>query len=152
MTELTELIPAVAAGVLLIPCTISDIRRQRISWVSALGGMAGGLVWAVLQVVEERQAWGDLLISAAPGVLLTGLAVLTEGKIGLGDGVVVLSLGLLLGCRNALIVVLCGLLLSAVWSAGLLIRKKAGKESRIPMMPFLLAGFLIWGMVKLWRP
>lgn len=107
-------------------------------------------MWAVLLVVKERQGWENVLISAAPGVLLAGLSVLTEGKIGLGDGIVVLSLGLLLGCRNTLIVVLCGLLLSAVWSAGLLIRKKAGKESRIPLMPFLLAGFAIWGVVKLW--
>lgn len=147
----SEWIPAAAAGIYLIPCTVMDIRDQNISLKAVLAGISGAFVWMILELVYRKLTWVDLIVSVIPGLLLMFLSVLGRGSIGTGDGIIILVLGLLMGCRTTMVILLTGLFLSAGWSVVLLIRKKAGRSSRIPMIPFILTGYCLWGGVSVWE-
>lgn len=137
-----EIISLIGAAGYLVPCTISDLRRRSIPLSLGIGGCLCSAFWMLVQVLAERESWGGFLAAGVPGMTLMGLSLLSGGRIGMGDGVVLFGLGLFLGGRQTFSILLTGLLLSSFWSVVLLIRKKAGWKSRIPWIPFLLAGYV----------
>lgn len=130
-----------AVGLLTAGC-IFDVRSKKIPLL-VLG--VGGL-WSVAGLIIKTVETGIpqmllFTISAIlPGAALLVLSFLTEEKIGYGDGMVLMTLGCMEGIRMAFLAFCIGLFLQSLLAVGLLIVKKADKQSRIPFMPFLLAG------------
>lgn len=128
-------------GVLLLIAGIGDFRRKEIS-----RRMLG-----VLMLVCFMGFWfGENLRltaaigGAAIGVCVIGISLASRDQIGRGDGVVIASIGLLLGFRGCLIVVCLSSLFMAVVSAGILILKKGNKNTRLPYIPALFLGYLAY--------
>lgn len=142
MMDAFELISLAAGGGYLILCTVSDLRKKSIPLPLAAGGPVCSAVWMLFRITRENMSWAEFVSAGMPGALMMGLSMLTGGRVGLGDGMVLLAIGFLLGFRDTSAILLIGLLLSSFWSVILLVRKKAEKESRIPWMPFLLAGYI----------
>lgn len=139
-----EYILSTATGVFLIPCAVSDIRRKEISFrfLSAAVGIA--LAAEIYLIFLGESVVGDLFLSLMPGVFLLLIGAVTGGKVGMGDGIVFLTIGLTIGCSSAFTVMFLSLIFSAVWSGYLMLSRKAGRNTAIPWMPFVLAGYLIW--------
>ena len=76
-----------------------------------------------------------------PGALLLGLALLSR-KAGMADGIVLVCNAVGEGYFFGMTELLTALLLLAPVSGGLLILKKAGKNDRLPFLPFLTVGYL----------
>lgn len=116
----------------------TDIRKKEISLVSVVICMGCGITAAAFQ--------GDLslgyFVAAAPGCCLIALSFLTAGAVGLGDGLILLSLGTLLPWEQVLAVLLAGSLCSCVYGAILLLFRKDGGKKQIPFVPFLFAGYI----------
>ena len=83
------------------------------------------------------------LFGILPGLLFLAMAVLTKEKVGYGDGLVLIVTGVLLGLRVNLMMVFMGLFLAALSSIWLLIRKKAGRNTKIAFVPFLLPSLVL---------
>ena len=98
-----------AAGMLLFHILIRDA-----DWISLFGGILVGL---------------GLLAAAR----LTGEAI------GYGDGLTVAACGAAVGFAQTFCVFALAVCLAAVWSAILLLFKKAGRKDAIPFVPFLFA-------------
>ena len=111
-----------------------DIRKKTIplSWLFAF--CAGGLVCFLL---ASDRSWYEPAAAAGAALLLALLSRLTGGAVCLGDAWVLLGLGLFLGPAGSLLVLFAGLFLSAVYSAVLLIRRKADRKTTLPFVPFL---------------
>lgn len=130
-----------AVGLLTAGC-IFDVRSKKIPLI-VLG--AGG-IWSVAGLIIKAVETGisQMLLFAIsailPGVVLLVLSFLTEKKIGYGDGIILMILGCMEGARMAFLVFCIGLFLQSLLAVGLLIVKKADKQSCIPFVPFLLAG------------
>ena len=77
-----------------------------------------------------------------PGGLLLVTAYVTK-KAGYGDGIVLLLLGMALGGDKSLLIFGLSLLLISVWSLILLVFHKAGRNTKIPYLPFLTAAFFV---------
>ena len=136
------------AGLLvyLAAAAVTDIRKQEVSVKTA--GVA-----AVLAVIL-RMAAGDINLLSWLAGLLPGILVLLIGKVtgevvGYGDGIAILVCGLFLGARGCTGCVIIGLFLTFPVSLVLLLWKKADRKSRMPFLPFLLAGYGIWFLTGL---
>lgn len=104
---------------LLSVCLMGVWHHGRLGWVAALGG-------------------------AAVGLCMIGVSMASCEQIGRGDGMVVTSIGLLLGFRGCLIVVCLSSLLMAAVSIIILMLKKGNKNTRLPYIPALFVGYLAY--------
>lgn len=128
-------------GVWLTALSVEDVRQRRISlWQIVMGIPL--VVWSQIQgAVQEEMAPGRVLCWLLPGVILLVMA-LTK-KVGYGDGAVLLLLGLMERDDRFVRLFLCSMLLMSVVSVFLLILRRAGKETRLPYLPFLLVAWLM---------
>lgn len=134
-------------GVILILAvgSIFDIRWKKIPTALLVAGAAWAVVCIILQILREGAgaALVAVLISVFPGMALLVLSLLTEKKVGSGDGLILILLGLYEGVERAVPVFCLGLFLQSLLAVGLLIFKKADKQTCIPFLPFLLAARLL---------
>lgn len=120
---------------------IWDIRKREILLIpTLLYGFV--LLW---QFLISAQSPVLLLVSCIPGVFLLGIALVTHGKIGLGDVWILLVLGIRLGLFLTLGVLWLALMLICLcFSFFWLLKKNDGKQTELPLVPFLFAAVLIW--------
>lgn len=122
-----------------------DIRWKRIPTVLLGVGAGWGILCLILQMLQKGagEAFAAALISILPGGGLLLLSLLTEKKVGRGDGLTLILLGLFEGVERAIPVFFLGLFLQSLLAVGLLIFKKADKQTCIPFLPFLLLSRLL---------
>lgn len=126
----------------LFGISIIDIRKCNVPvWML----VPGGLLTGIALVCQQADA-GDMLKGMLPGIFLLVTAFATK-KAGCGDGIVMLFLGILSGSSRSLLIFGISLSLTAVAALVLLALRKAGKNTRIPFLPFLAAAWLITAAV-----
>ncbi len=87
------------------------------------------------------------LVQRAAGLAL-GLVILiaakaTKEKIGYGDGMVLVILGITLGIAQVCELLALSLFLLITYSLAMIARGRFGKNSRIAFLPFLFAGYIL---------
>ena len=94
----------------------------------------------VLRAADERSALVEVVIAgiAAFAVFLI-IALLVRGGFGMGDVKLAAMLGFLLG-KAVIPGLLLGVVAGGIWSAGLLLTRRAGMRSSIAYGPFLALG------------
>lgn len=125
--------------------TWTDIKRKQVS-LAAVGVFAVGMLTE--RLYTGQLSW-QILFPAAVGAFFLGLSMMTKGAVGIGDGLVLLALGLALDAGEFLMTVMTGMLCCGVWSGILLAVCRKGRKTEIPFVPFLLLGYM--GGVWLWR-
>ena len=118
--------------VLLVINTWTDIRKKEICLPVLFIFLAGGILWRI------RQG----LISMGIGVFIILIALISGGMVGFGDGLLILTMGSVLGAGE-LAGILCGaLLLCGIYSGIEYLMLKKSRSEEIPFVPFLLIGYL----------
>jgi len=116
--------------------TYTDIKSRVICWPAAaaagIAGLALHLLHPDLRVTESL--WGLL-----PGVILLLLSIACGEALGRGDCYVLMACGSILGFARTFLLLSTALIFAASWAVLLLLRKKAGRKSEMPFMPFMLA-------------
>ena len=127
----------VISFIFIIICTITDIRKKEIpiSVIVLFGGISLFYIG-----IQGRRGWYDLIYSLIPGIFFLLLGYCTRQSVGYGDGLVLLIIGLCIGYRGCMAVVMTALLISAVCAAILLACCKVKGKSRMPFVPFLAVG------------
>jgi len=126
--------------------SVMDLRKREIPAGFLAGFAAAGILvqlWAML-VEKEMGGCAGWMAGGAAGILLMGLARVTDQAIGYGDAWTAAVLGVWLGFFALMEIFFLGLFLAAGYSAWLFLVKRAGRKYRIAFLPFLLAGYLIW--------
>lgn len=120
--------------------SLEDIKRQEISfWL--LGAAAGtGLIVLAGQTFS---GWADLGFRLIPGALLLLFAVLSKGKVGTGDGMVFLMIGLYCSVGQVIGLMAGSFLTSCVVAVVLTVVKRKGKTDTFPFVPCIFAVYLI---------
>lgn len=124
--------------VILICGVWQDMRYRSVSRsYLILSGAAGSLLYAA-----SGYGWGRLFLSAAVGLLLLGVSVLTDGGIGEGDGWFFVVTGFFLEPAENMILFLSGVIFCSVYSLTLAAAAFAGggsiRRKRLPFLPYLL--------------
>lgn len=112
-------------------------------WLLWMGTAAGLLLLAVRTVSTGLTAVQEGLTGIIPGAALLALSFLTEKKVGSGDGIVLMILGLWEGGESAFLLFCTALFFQALAAVVLLIFKKADKQRKLPFIPFMLAARLV---------
>ena len=134
---------ALIGAAYLVPCLLWDIRTRTIpGWYLALGLLlaSGGSV--VFTILGRIPLW-EIFASLLPGLFLLTMSYLTREKIGYGDGICFLILGLMEGPVPCMLVMLLSFLLSSAASILGMCLHRAGKNTRIPFVPFIIGGIAV---------
>lgn len=101
----------------------------------------------------ENGRTGQLGCSAgklASGRRDTFYSYITEGKIGIGDGLLVMPAGLMQQWQRCTAEIIGACLLTFFLAAGLLISRKGNRNTRIPFAPFFLAAVVLVWIMEAW--
>ncbi len=116
-----------------------DARKQEISMISVLIVGIFGLGWTWMSEGSPIVR----LPAMAPGILMACLSIVSGEAVGLGDAWILCAMGTVMEPDEVLQVLIPGSVLCGMFSGlFLILRHGAGKETRIPFVPFLLAGYV----------
>lgn len=120
--------------------SILDIRKHRIS-MRVLGIL---LIAGLGFRIYDRELFEMVfLLRLLPGLLCMLLTWITRGAVGLGDGCMILVLGLFLNWEELMSVCMMSLCLSGLIGLLLLVGFRKKKNYEIPFVPFLLVSFVL---------
>lgn len=135
----------IGAIVILIISSVFDIRWKKVPLFILIGGGVWAVLWICINIFISSM--GETLMASAvaviPGAGLIALSFLTDKKIGYGDGIIMMILGVLQGLGTIVLVFSIGLFLQSLAAVVLLIMKKADKQTCIPFIPFLLVAEIL---------
>lgn len=115
-----------------------DIRRREISLLLTMVYAGCGIIYSILQGRKIQ----DVLIPAGIGILFLAAGLISRGAIGAGDCWILLALGALLDTETYIRMLCIGFFLVAFWSGILLVIRRKSRKTEIPLVPFLLAGYI----------
>lgn len=123
--------------------TVSDIRFRKVStsWLAM-----GGVMAAVYCLVFQREQWILSAMGLLTGALFILISRLTGEGIGYGDSIMISILGLYLGIWSLLEMLVITWCLVAIAAMIILVKKKYARKAAIPLMPFIMMGYVVmWG-------
>ncbi len=137
---MSEWMIRIVLGVMLLFCGVQDLLYKKIYlWMI---GVCAAVVIVCLPFCENLSVT-ERLGGCALGLGVILLSKATEGKIGLGDGILLCVTGLGLGFWTNAELFGIALSLAAAVSIVLLLMRRADRKKSIPFVPFLLTGYVI---------
>jgi len=127
-------------GVYLCWLALQDWREKQISVWKLLCAFVVLFVWRIGTDALQGGFW--LLRDMFPGMVALAVSWITKQKLGYGDGIVLLLLGLCLGIYGCAVVTAAGLCLVIFYGA-VQLACCGEKDARIAWIPFLTMSF--WG-------
>lgn len=127
------------ATVLMIPCVVTDIRKQTLPLPYLI---AVGLLGIPVSIFVEGAQWWSVAGGVAVGGAILLVGAMSRQGISYGDGWMVAAFGAWLGLMTTLSVLLLGLVLAGLFGVVCLIRRK-GRKHRLPFAPFFALGCLL---------
>ena len=127
---------------------ILDLRWKRVPvWLLAVGGI---IVTAMsfYQHKWEFKSAAEMVWGWVPGALLLLIAVATK-KAGIADGIVLILLSMSLDYRDCIVSFVLSFLFMSFVSLLLLVLGKVKGNSKLPYLPFLLAGYMVQAVAGL---
>lgn len=121
--------------------TRQDLKCREICLLTTMGM---GVIGMLLQTVCWNKSISWCLEAALPGLFLLSTSVLSGQKVGMGDGLSVLVLGIWSGMGAAAIAMMAGLFFICIWNLIAVRREMADKGQEYPFLPFLTVGYLFW--------
>lgn len=126
---------------LLISISIYDIRNHEVP-IDAL--ILASIIGVLMVLLNPNLHWLDALIGCIGiGGSLAIVSLLTRGALGMGDAYVIGAVGLVMGYKMALAIILYGLIFSGIVGLVLLTFHKVHKKTKLPLVPFLLAAYVL---------
>ncbi len=118
-----------------------DWKEQKVSLeILILGGTAG----IVIGTVCKEPGAKEMICGAILGGLVLALALISKEAVGIGDGIILIVSGIILGYRALLELILISLMLTGTAALFLIVVKRKGRTYRLPFIPFLLAAYLLY--------
>ena len=118
---------------------VYDIKTKSVSLIAIAVSAVGVLIYRLF----AGTGMAELAAGLIPGLLVVMLAFVTKESIGIGDGLMLCVLGMFCGWRRCLAAFGLALVISAVFAMVLLVCRRAGRKTEIPLLPGLFGGFFI---------
>lgn len=146
--DLSQFLALSTAYFLLILTALHDAKTKYVltyyAYAAALFALLYNLlhfseVWSLTNIYYFLQPF--VLSALIPAFIFWLISKLTQEKaMGSGDADIAITIGLLLGWPLVVTSYYFAFIVGAVWGVGLLIKKKAGLKSELPLGPFLISG------------
>ena len=122
-----------------------DVKAHIIPDRAVLLGLAGAAVITAAEAVSAQSlspVWRMLLSFAVGGAPFALVILVTRGGMGAGDMKLMALVGALFAWQTALLTMFFGIVAAGVFAVALMLFKKANRKTRLPLAPFLAAGWL----------
>ncbi|MEG1846852.1 MAG: prepilin peptidase [Lachnospiraceae bacterium] len=134
----------ILAGILLGITGVSDIKSKEISVNCLLLFVIPALLCTFYRFAQnETGVLTTMLMGLIPGILCLCLGRITKEKIGYGDAYLLLVLGMFLGLRETIGMIMIALFVTALISIVLLVLHKIKKTQSVPFVPALGIAFCL---------
>lgn len=135
---------AVIIGVLLFMAGAMDLKSKTISREMILVLMIVCFAGAFIKVFINKEfgIW-EIIGGVLIGFCAIGLSMVSRDQIGRGDGLVIVAIGLVLGFRKCLFAVCMASIIMTLVSVIVLILRKGNRNTRLPFIPALFAGYIM---------
>lgn len=125
-------------GMLAI-CSAEDLRRKQVHLNLIL---AFGIAGIVFHMLWQMQTIENVIFGMSVGGVLLLFSILTRGRIGAGDGILMVVTGIYLGLEQNLELLMCSLFICAVYALGLLVFRKKNRKDTVAFVPFVLVSYV----------
>lgn len=125
--------------ILLVICSIEDIRKKVVHFPIVFSFSIVGLL---LQYFQKNQSIWSILGGIGIGVFVVFLSYITQGRIGKGDGFLLITTGIYLGFKNNLFLFITAVFGVAICALILVVIKKISYRDEIPFIPFMLSAYM----------
>lgn len=119
---------------------ILDFKYKKIPWVLSICFIVIG-IGSVL--ISSPINWWQFL-GAIVGIGIILISVCTKQAIGLGDGLVLLVVGIFIGLWKTLMILFLAGILVAVVGIIMMVQKKGNLKTSLPFIPFILAAYGVY--------
>ena len=119
---------------------ILDFKYKKIPWVLSICFIVIG-IGSVL--ISSPINWWQFL-GAIVGIGIILISVCTKLAIGLGDGLVLLVVGIFIGLWKTLMILFLAGILVAVVGIIMMVQKKGNLNTSLPFIPFILAAYGVY--------
>ena len=135
----------------LVALSVFDGREQKVP----LGLLGAGILFTMILVAgdcfDSSRDWQRIILSSVlgmiPGVFMILSAYITR-KMGYGDGLALLAVGMLVGYKRCWGMLYISLMIMCFWCIGILAFRKGTKNTRLPYLPFLTIAHLLGLLVR----
>lgn len=124
-------------------CSIEDIKRREVEVFSILGFGALGFV---IHLFNMSLGIGDMLLGMSVGAVLFLVSILSKGRVGKGDALMVMVSGIYVGFWNNLLLLWGASTMTGV--AGLIFFGIKKRKIDMPFAPFLLSMYIIFLVLR----
>lgn len=129
----------VLLGVLAVTA-YRDWKEQKVYlYIPLIAGIAGLL----LHIFFAEQTVWEVLAGVLVGALVVLIAYVSQERVGMGDGIMLMVSGIFLGFWRNVELFFTALLMVGLVALFLLVVKRKGRNYRVPFLPFLLAAYLV---------
>ena len=120
-------------------CSYTDIKEKRIY-----------LPLVIFFLISALLISGKCFVMGLiPGMLLLIYSLLSSEKLGQGDAYMIMTEGLIRGCRENIILICAAFIMAAVISAMLMVFGKVKKTDTLPFVPFLAIAYVICLIIRI---
>ena len=134
-----EMCSQVAVIGMLGICATEDLRKKQIHLNLVL---AFGILGIVFHMLGQEHTIENILFGMGVGGVLLLLSILTGGKIGIGDGVLLVVTGIYLGLEQNLMLFAGSLFICALYALLVLVLRKKKRNDTVAYVPFVLVSYV----------
>ncbi len=134
-----EMCSQVAVIGMLAICATEDLRKKQIHLNIVL---AFGILGIVFHMLGQEQSIENIIFGMGVGGVLLLLSILTGGKIGIGDGVLLVVTGIYLGLEQNLMLFAGSLFICACYALLLLVLRRRKRNDTLAYAPFVLVSYV----------
>lgn len=122
--------------VMLGGLTVIDLKNKRIPVIfPVIFGCLGF-------VLRGGSMFFDTVMGMVPGAIVVIVSLISQGQIGMGDGILILFTGGVLGVAESVEVFILSLISVCLFSSIGLVLKKFSKKTVLPYVPFYFTAYL----------
>jgi len=125
--------------IFLILSTLLDLRKKEVNISLCIIFALVGLIY---EIFISKTDILSIILGIIPGIFLMLTSIVTNEEIGKGDAVILGIIGIFLGLKKSILVLIYALFMTVIIGGILLIIRKKNKKYKIPFVPFILFSYI----------
>lgn len=129
----------VVITIFLILSTLLDLRKKEVNISLCISVALIGLIYGIF---INKTDLLSIILGIIPGIFLMLTSIVTNEEIGKGDAVILSTIGIFLGLKKTILVLIYALFMTVIIGGILLLIRKKNKKYKIPFVPFILCSYI----------
>lgn len=125
--------------IFLILSTLIDLRKKEVNISLCISVALVGLIY---EIFISKTDIVSIILGILPGIFLMLTSIVTNEEVGKGDAVILSTIGIFLGLKKTILVLIYALFSTIIIGGILLLIRKKNKKYKIPFVPFILFSYI----------